>query len=297
MQEVLSQWRWLEKEESKRALPGRGRRLRLPQWAAHVAWTSKSQVRRETPQRGLEGSGQPSSKKWNRFTLTFVFSLLSQETGSRWFQLRRGWPRRSPAAATPTPALSARRSAKPAAAKPRGRSEWRRAPRWAGEEPRSGTFSETFWAGRASAALPASRPDLRVRGREVQTPSMNCKNTLALFVSNLLCCSASPVESGSQAMTAQVTSPSGKTVDADIVDGGSSTYSVRFIPQEMGPHTVNVKYRGQHVPGSPFQFTVGPMGEGGSHKVRAGGPGLERGVAGAPSKYCSRNRFHYFFKH
>lgn len=86
-------------------------------------------------------------------------------------------------------------------------------------------------------------------------------------------------------MTAQVTSPSGKTVDADIVDGGSSTYSVRFIPQEMGPHTVNVKYRGQHVPGSPFQFTVGPMGEGGAHKVRAGGPGLERGVAGAPCKF------------
>uniref|UniRef100_A0A3Q2GF54 Filamin C, gamma a (actin binding protein 280) n=1 Tax=Cyprinodon variegatus TaxID=28743 RepID=A0A3Q2GF54_CYPVA len=94
-----------------------------------------------------------------------------------------------------------------------------------------------------------------------------------------------PAESGSQAMTAQVTSPSGKTVDADIVDGGSSTYSVRFIPQEIGPHTVNVKYRGQHVPGSPFQFTVGPMGEGGAHKVRAGGPGLERGVAGAPSEF------------
>lgn len=91
-----------------------------------------------------------------------------------------------------------------------------------------------------------------------------------------------PVESGPQTMTAQVTSPSGKTLDADIVDGGSSTYSVRFIPQEMGPHTVNVKYSGQHVPGSPFQFTVGPMGEGGAHKVRAGGPGLERGVAGAP---------------
>uniref|UniRef100_A0A671Y2Z2 Filamin C n=1 Tax=Sparus aurata TaxID=8175 RepID=A0A671Y2Z2_SPAAU len=94
-----------------------------------------------------------------------------------------------------------------------------------------------------------------------------------------------PVESGPQTMTAQVTSPSGKTLDADIVDGGSSTYSVRFIPQEMGPHTVNVKYSGQHVPGSPFQFTVGPMGEGGAHKVRAGGPGLERGVAGAPSEF------------
>ncbi|XP_062318217.1 filamin-C-like isoform X1 [Osmerus eperlanus] len=93
------------------------------------------------------------------------------------------------------------------------------------------------------------------------------------------------VESGTQAMTAQVTSPGGKTVDADIMDGGDSTYSVRFIPQEMGPHTVNVKYSGQHVPGSPFQFTVGPLGEGGSHRVRAGGTGLERGVAGAPTEF------------
>uniref|UniRef100_A0A4W5R1J8 Filamin C n=1 Tax=Hucho hucho TaxID=62062 RepID=A0A4W5R1J8_9TELE len=89
-------------------------------------------------------------------------------------------------------------------------------------------------------------------------------------------------------MTAQVTSPGGKTEQAEIVDGGDSTYSVRFVPQEMGAHTVNVKYSGQHVPGSPFQFTVGPMGEGGSHKVRAGGTGLERGVAGVPSNIWTR---------
>lgn len=89
-------------------------------------------------------------------------------------------------------------------------------------------------------------------------------------------------------MTAQVTSPSGKTEAAEIVEGEDSAYSVRFVPQEMGPHTVTVKYRGQHVPGSPFQFTVGPLGEGGAHKVRAGGTGLERGVAGVPGKEQKR---------
>ncbi|XP_052410438.1 filamin-C isoform X3 [Carassius gibelio] len=92
-------------------------------------------------------------------------------------------------------------------------------------------------------------------------------------------------ESGTQEMTAQVTSPSGNTEDAEIIEGEDSTYSVRFVPQEMGPHTVNVKYRGQHVPGSPFQFTVGPLGEGGPHKVRAGGTGLDRGVAGVPAEF------------
>uniref|UniRef100_A0A8C9WIV8 Filamin C n=1 Tax=Scleropages formosus TaxID=113540 RepID=A0A8C9WIV8_SCLFO len=88
-----------------------------------------------------------------------------------------------------------------------------------------------------------------------------------------------------QEMSAQVTSPGGKTEDAEIIEGEDNTYSVRFVPQEMGPHTVNVKYRGQHVPGSPFQFTVGPLGEGGAHKVRAGGPGLDRGVAGVPAEF------------
>jgi hypothetical protein len=36
--------------------------------------------------------------------------------------------------------------------------------------------------------------------------------------------------------------------------------------------------------GSPFQFTVGPIAGGGPHKVRAIGPGLERGEANKPSE-------------
>ncbi|XP_029456815.1 LOW QUALITY PROTEIN: filamin-B [Rhinatrema bivittatum] len=86
-------------------------------------------------------------------------------------------------------------------------------------------------------------------------------------------------------IAAQVTSPSGITHDAEVLDLGGNTYSVRFVPHEMGVHIVTVKYRGQHVPGSPFQFTVGPLGEGGAEKVRAGGPGLERAEAGIPAEF------------
>ncbi len=67
-----------------------------------------------------------------------------------------------------------------------------------------------------------------------------------------------------------------------MVAVGNHTYCVRFVPHEMGVHTVSVKYRGQHVPGSPFQFTVGPLGEGGARMVRAGGPGLEKADTGVP---------------
>ena len=50
----------------------------------------------------------------------------------------------------------------------------------------------------------------------------------------------------------------------------------------MGTHVVSVKYMGEHVPGSPFQFTVGPIGEGGAGKVTASGPGLEGAVVNVP---------------
>uniref|UniRef100_A0A8B9NLJ1 Filamin A n=1 Tax=Accipiter nisus TaxID=211598 RepID=A0A8B9NLJ1_9AVES len=86
-------------------------------------------------------------------------------------------------------------------------------------------------------------------------------------------------------VTAVVTGPSGQAVAAQVLEGDGGAYSIRFVPAETGVHSVSVKDRGQHVPGSPFQFTVGPMGEGGAHKVRAGGPGLERAEAGVPAEF------------
>uniref|UniRef100_A0A8C3NHW6 Uncharacterized protein n=1 Tax=Geospiza parvula TaxID=87175 RepID=A0A8C3NHW6_GEOPR len=94
-----------------------------------------------------------------------------------------------------------------------------------------------------------------------------------------------PGEASAQELSAQVLSPSGQQREAEVVPGAAGVYSVRFVPQETGAHTVSVKFRGQHVPGSPFQFTVGPLGEGGAHKVRAGGTGLQRAVAGTPAEF------------
>uniref|UniRef100_A0A665V265 Filamin B n=1 Tax=Echeneis naucrates TaxID=173247 RepID=A0A665V265_ECHNA len=97
---------------------------------------------------------------------------------------------------------------------------------------------------------------------------------------------ASPVSSiDMKDVTAEVTSPSGATQPAELVAVGNDTYCVRFVPTEMGVHSVSVRYRGVHVPGSPFQFTVGPLGEGGASKVRAGGPGLEGAQAGEPAEF------------
>uniref|UniRef100_A0A674D179 Filamin C n=1 Tax=Salmo trutta TaxID=8032 RepID=A0A674D179_SALTR len=133
--------------------------------------------------------------------------------------------------------------------------------------------------------IPGSPFTVKVTGEGRMKESITRKRTAPSIASVGSACGLNLKIPEDDSMTAQVTSPGGKTEQAEIVDGGDSTYSVRFVPQEMGAHTVNVKYSGQHVPGSPFQFTVGPMGEGGSHKVRAGGTGLERGVAGAPTEF------------
>ncbi|KAG1661162.1 Filamin-A [Nymphon striatum] len=62
-------------------------------------------------------------------------------------------------------------------------------------------------------------------------------------------------------LVARVTSPNGTTEDAEIIDLNDSTFAVHF-------------------------FTVGPLKEGGSHKVHAGGLGLERGEI---NKSCEFN--------
>lgn len=85
-------------------------------------------------------------------------------------------------------------------------------------------------------------------------------------------------------MSAKVTSPSGITEDARVVDMTDCLYGVQFVPKEIGIHTVSVRFKDIHIPGSPFQFTVGPLKDTGAHRVHAGGPGLERGMVNEPCK-------------
>lgn len=52
----------------------------------------------------------------------------------------------------------------------------------------------------------------------------------------------------------------------------------------MGQHIISVTHLGEHVPGSPFKYTVGPLSKGGARNVTASGPGLEKATANTPGK-------------
>ncbi|CAF2157131.1 unnamed protein product [Rotaria magnacalcarata] len=86
-------------------------------------------------------------------------------------------------------------------------------------------------------------------------------------------------------MSAYVTSPTGRLENCEIVDLDNCNYSIKFVPKEMGVHTVSVKHKEMHIPGSPFEFTVGPLQGGGAHKVRASGNGLVRGEVHATNEF------------
>ncbi|XP_043979419.1 filamin-B [Gambusia affinis] len=139
----------------------------------------------------------------------------------------------------------------------------------------------------AEEHVPGSPFTVRVTGEGRIRESITCRQKAASVASVGSMCDLNlkiPAMD-MQDITAEVTSPSGTSRPAELVSMGNDTYCVRFVPTEMGVHSVGVKYRGVHVPGSPFQFTVGPLGEGGAGKVTAGGPGLEGALAGEPAEF------------
>lgn len=55
--------------------------------------------------------------------------------------------------------------------------------------------------------------------------------------------------------------PDGKPVQPDIVDNGDGTYKISYVPKDVGPHTVTVKYGGDNAGKSPYQVKVVPTGD------------------------------------
>ena len=62
--------------------------------------------------------------------------------------------------------------------------------------------------------------------------------------------------------------------DLKVTAEAEGKYNVEYIPQNVGPHTVEVTFSGLHIPQSPFKVRVG-ADKADASKCRAEGPGLE----------------------
>ena len=50
-------------------------------------------------------------------------------------------------------------------------------------------------------------------------------------------------------LSASVSNPSGLTEKCEVEEISDDQYSIKFVPKELGVHTVSVKHKGLHIPG------------------------------------------------
>jgi filamin len=119
---------------------------------------------------------------------------------------------------------------------------------------------------------------IQVQNAELVTPGTPCQLQLKIPGTD-------PLD-----MEAMVTSPSGKTEMCEIRDMEEWLCQLNFKPSEEGVHTISLKNKGIHFAGSPYQYTVGKVPSGGTHKVEFGGPGAEKG------EVDTKNEFNIYYR-
>ncbi|XP_076435464.1 filamin-A-like isoform X7 [Babylonia areolata] len=82
-------------------------------------------------------------------------------------------------------------------------------------------------------------------------------------------------KAGPGELTAYCVGPS-KVAHCELEDHHDGTFRLLVRPQEAGRHKLQVKYGGEHVTGSPFEFKVSAQPD--ASKVRVSGPGVEHGI-------------------
>ena len=77
-------------------------------------------------------------------------------------------------------------------------------------------------------------------------------------------------------LVAFLETPSGEKVEPTItpLPDEPGKYEIAYVPEETGPHKLNVKYGKDHVKDSPFRMKVAPGGD--ASKVKVSGEGIEK---------------------
>ena len=110
----------------------------------------------------------------------------------------------------------------------------------------------------------------KMLGHVVATRSANVGEPVTFAVTHL--------QAGEATLSATIDGPTAKCNVVEIVETNPSTHEVRFIPWELGEHTINVKWGAQTIPDSPIHINIG-VGES-SKPLIAVGPGLKSAIVG-----------------
>lgn len=86
-------------------------------------------------------------------------------------------------------------------------------------------------------------------------------------------------EAGKGSLDIALTSPKGQ-VPVKTSETVRGIFTATYTPPVAGDYTIDVKYAGAHVAGSPFPLVVGDPG-----KVKCFGPGLEKAIVNEPAEF------------
>lgn len=78
-------------------------------------------------------------------------------------------------------------------------------------------------------------------------------------------------------------SPNGKRQLCPVINNGDGTYTVQYVPNEVGAYQLDVSYENIPVPGSPFRTQGIPGCDPG--RVKVYGPGLQGGITNEPCQF------------
>ena len=82
-------------------------------------------------------------------------------------------------------------------------------------------------------------------------------------------------KAGSGELTAECKGPE-KPAFCHFIDNNDTTYTLCIRPQQIGKHSLEIKYNDTHVNGSPFDMKI--LGYPDANKVNVYGPGVSHGV-------------------
>ncbi|GFV00221.1 filamin-A [Trichonephila clavipes] len=77
-------------------------------------------------------------------------------------------------------------------------------------------------------------------------------------------------EAGKAELNVDIKRPDGKPLKTQVVDNKDGTYKVRYVPEDVGPHKISVKYGGQDVPNTPITVNSYAVGQADKCKITEG---------------------------
>ena len=88
---------------------------------------------------------------------------------------------------------------------------------------------------------------------------------------------------GSGKVQCELTGPTGKRHLCPVINNGDGTYTVQYVPNEVGLYLLDVTYENIPVPGSTFRTQAIPGCD--PRRVKVYGPGLKGGITNTPCQF------------